>query len=283
MADGRFRPVEVPADAWRAVGIREALCGRDVTALLRQVQAQTGASQARMAAAAGFGQGRFNEVFNGHREVKTLDALERIAAALAMPDDARVLFGLAPVHAGSLAGHAEISAVYATQAEAARELREHAASASRVDILAVRALGVLGLNDSLLRGPLLDGRDRPADVRVLLLDPESPAVAVRAAETGESAEGFAAGIRLSLARLAELAGHPLVRVQTAVYDSLPVWRLMAFDSVMYLSAFSASAEGHRSAMYRLTAATDGVLHAGMSRQFGEMWRRARHVSGKETE
>lgn len=198
-----------------------------------------------------------------------------------MPDDARVLFGLAPVHAGSLAGHAEISAVFATQAEAARELREHAATASRVDILAVRALGVLGLNDSLLRGPLLDGREKSASVRVLLLDPDSPAVAVRAAETGESAEGFAAGIRLALARLGELAEHPLVHVQAAVYDSLPVWRLMTFDTVMYLSAFAASAEGHRSAMYKLTAAADGVLHAGMSRQFGDMWRRARHVSGKD--
>jgi len=281
MAGSRYQPVDMPGDAWRAPGIRQALRARDVAELLRLVQKETGASQARMAAAAGFGQGRFNEVFNKHRKVTSLEGLERIAAALAMPDDARVLFGLAPAHAGSLAGHAEISAVYATQAEAARDLREHAATAAAVDILAVRALGVVGLNDSLLRGPLLDGRETPAAVRVLLLDPDSPAVAVRAAETGESPEGFAAGIRLALARLAELEEHPLVQVRTAVYDALPVWRLMAFDSVMYLSAFSAAAEGHRSAMYRLTAAADGVLHAGMSRQFGDMWRRARHVSGKD--
>jgi hypothetical protein len=281
MADGRFSPVEVPGSAWRSPGIRQALRDRDAGALLRQVQARTGVSQARMAAAAGFGQGRFNEVFNGRRRVTTLEALERVAAALSMPDDARVLFGLAPVHAGTLAGHAEISAVYATQADASRELQEQAAAASRVDILAVRALGVLGLNDSLLRGPLLDGRDHPAAVRVLLLDPDSPAVAVRAAETGESAEGFVAGIRLALARLGELEQHPLVRVQTAIYDALPVWRLLAFDSVMFLSAFSSSTEGHRSAMYKLTAATDGVLHAGMTRQFDDMWRRAHRVSGKD--
>ena len=220
--------MEVPGAAWRSPGIRAALRDRDTTALLRLVQQHTGASQARMAAAAGFGQGRFNEIFNGHRQVTTLEALDRLAAALAMPDDARVLFGLAPVHAGTFTGHAEIAAVYAVQDGASGELREHAATAARIDILAVRALGLIALNDSLLRGPL-EARTTPADVRVLLLDPDSPAVALRAAETGESPQAFAAGIRLALGRLTDLAGHPAVRVQTAVYDTLPVWRMLAFD------------------------------------------------------
>ena len=36
-------------------------------------------------------QGRLNEVINGHRQVASLDVLERIADGLAMPGDARVL------------------------------------------------------------------------------------------------------------------------------------------------------------------------------------------------
>ena len=39
-------------------------------------------------------------------------------------------------------------------------------------------------------------------MRVLLLDPDSPAAAIRAAEIGESPDSFGAGIRLALARLA---------------------------------------------------------------------------------
>jgi hypothetical protein len=64
-------------------------------------------------------------------------------------------------------------------------------------------------------------------------------------------------------------------LQTAVYDALPTWRMLNFDRVLYLSAFAASAEGHRSGMYKFTAASDGVLHAGFLRQFDDMWRQAR--------
>jgi hypothetical protein len=120
----------------------------------------------------------------------------------------------------------------------------------------------------------------PRLLRVLLLDPGSPAVALRAAETGESPQAFAAGIRHALGRLADLAGHPAVRLRTAVYDALPVWRMHAFDDLLYLSAFSPAAEGHRSGMYKLAAAGDGVLHAGFRRQFEDMWHHARHLHGE---
>lgn len=269
----------MPGGAWRGPDIRHALRQRDAGALLRLVQQHTGASQARLATAAGMGQGRLNEIINGRRQVARLDVLQRLADGLAMPDDARVLFGLAPVHADTLAGHAEISQVFTAQAEASAELREHAATARRIDILAVRVLGLVALNDSLLHGPLIS-RQTPVDVRVLLLDPGSPAAAVRAAEIGESAESFTAGIRLSLARLAEFTGHPHVTMRTALYDSLPTWRMLVFDGTLYLSAFGVSAEGHRSGMYRLAAAGDGVLHAGFLRQFDQMWRQASEQTGR---
>jgi transcriptional regulator with XRE-family HTH domain len=266
-------PVEVPVTAWRAAAVREALSERDIGAFLRGLQAQTGASQARLAAATGYGAGRFSEVFHGKRNVTTLEALERIAAGLSMPDDARVLLGLAPAHRGTFTGHAEIAAVYPSQAEAVRELREHALTAAAIDVLAVRALGLLGLNDSVMHGPLAE-RQVPVRVRVLLLDPDSAAVAVRAAETGESPAMFAAGIRMALARLAELEAHPVVRLEARTYETLPVWRMLAYDEVLYLSAFTPKAEGARSGMYKLTAVSDGVLHAGMTRQFEDMWQRA---------
>jgi hypothetical protein len=149
-----------------------------------------------------------------------------------------------------------------------------------VDILAVRVLGLMALNDSLLRGPLT-ARHAPVEVRVLLLDPDSPSTAIRAAEIGESPESFTAGIRLSLARLAEFRNHPHVTMQTAVYDALPTWRMLVFDGTLYLSAFGVSAEGHRSGMYKLTAAGDGVLHAGFLRQFDDIWRQAHMETGRQ--
>lgn len=271
--------MSMPDREWRKPGVRYALRQRDAGTLLRLVQQHVGVSQARLATAAGIGQGRLNEIINGHRHVARLDVLERLASGLAMPDDARVLFGLAPVHADTLTGHAEISRVFTVQAEANTELRQQALAAGRVDILAVRALGLIALNDSLLRGPLT-ARESAVDVRVLLLDPDSPAAAIRAAEIGESRGSFAAGIRLALARLAEFGDHPHVRMQTALYSSLPTWRMLVFDGTLYLSAFAPSSEGHRSGMYKLTAADDGVLHAGFLRQFDDMWRQARREDGR---
>jgi transcriptional regulator with XRE-family HTH domain len=273
-----FAPVEVPASAWRAGSVRDALCGRDVAALLRLVQGHCGVSQARLAAAVGMGQGRLNEIVNGRRGVTQFAVFERIADGLAMPDEARVLMGLAPAHAarGVFTGHAEIARVFRDQAEANAELTVQAANAGQVDLLAVRALGLIALNDSLLRGPL-SRRTEPVRVRVLLLDPESPMAAARAAEIGESLGSFTAGVRLALARLAEFADDPVVRVQVAVHGELPVWRMLRFDDVLYLSAFGLSAEGHRSGMYKFTAAANGVLHGGFLRQFDAAWQQARRV------
>lgn len=277
--DERYGAVELAAWAWREGDVHSALRSRDTATLLQLVQRYSGASQARLAAAFGMGQGRVNEIINGRRQVTRLDVFERIADGLAMPDEARVLFGLAPAHAaarGVLTGHAEIAHVFTDQAEAHRELRDLAATAEEVSILAVRALGLISLNDSLLRGPLSQ-RETPVRVRMLLLDPEAPVVATRAGEIGESAESFAAGIRLALVRLAEFDEHPYVRLRTALYNQLPTWRMIGFDGTLYVSAFGASREGHRSGMYKLTAATGGVLHAGFRRQFDEMWRQARHL------
>jgi transcriptional regulator with XRE-family HTH domain len=96
----------MPDREWRKPEFRHALRERAAGTLLSLVQKHAGVSQARLATATGIGQGRLNEIINGHRQVARLDVLERIAGGLAMPNDARVLFGLAPVHADTLTGHA---------------------------------------------------------------------------------------------------------------------------------------------------------------------------------
>jgi hypothetical protein len=276
-----FGPLEIPAQAWRQEDLCRALEVRDVAKILRLIQRYGGVSQVRLASATGMGQGRVNEIINGHRQVTGLDVFERIADGVSMPDEARVLMGLAPASAAArraFAGHAEIAQVFARQADAEDELYAGAQTAGVLDLLAVRALGLIGLTDSLLRGPLTARADQ-VRVRVLLLNPDSAAASARASEIGESAEAFTAGIRLCISRLAELADHPPVDLQVALYSDLPTWRIIRLDDVLYLSAFGEWSEGHRSGMYKLTAAANGVLHAGFVRHFEDVWQQSRQVQG----
>lgn len=262
--------VDMPDWAWQRAEVREALRARDIGAVFRYVQQYGGASQARIAGAVDMTQGRVNEVINGRREVSRLDVYERIADGLAMPDDARHLLGLAAARetrkggaAFDLAAFPEVVRVYASQASAAEEIQQQAGQAAEVDVLAVRGLGLVALNDALLR-PSLTRPDGPR-VRVLLLDPEAPALALRAAEIGESAESLAGGVRLAEARLRELA--PGRRIEVYRYGILPTWRILRLDSTMYVSAFDAGWEGHESAVYKVMQTPQGPFFRGFRRMF----------------
>lgn len=261
--------VDMPDWAWHRADVREALRTRNTGALLRHVQQYAGASQARIAAAVDMTQGRVNEIINGRREVSQLDVFERIAAGLGMPDDARRLLGLAPAHerhggaAFDLAAFPEVVRVYETQASAGEEIQRHAAEAQEIDVLAVRGLGLVALNDALLRGALT--RPQPPRARVLLLHPDAPATAARAEEIGESAESLGGGIRLSEARLREIApGRDLAVYR---YRILPTWRIIRCDTTMYVSVFHADWEGHESAVYKVMETPHGPLYQGFRRMF----------------
>lgn len=265
--------IELPDIAWQKPELRQALRNRDVASVFRFVQSH-GISQARIATAVGMSQGRVNEIIHGRREVSRLDVYERVAEGLAMPDDARHLLGLAARRerraggaAFDLAAFPEIVRVYADQASAADEIQRQARTAVEIDVLAVRGLGLLGLNDSLLRASL----SRPAappTVRVLLLGPDTAAAEQRAAEIGESSDSLASGIRLTEARLRELTETCDMRVYR--YGGLPTWRIVRLDTVLYLSAFDAGWEGHDSAVYKIMATPSGPLFRGFSRMFGAM-------------
>jgi hypothetical protein len=219
-----------------------------------------------------------SEILKGARTVTALDLFERIADGLAMPDDARMLLGLAPQHPAGLdhlsaSGRAEILAVYPSQATARAEIEQRAARATAIEVLAVRGLGIIGMNDSLLRSRI---RDRAVAVRVQLLDPDGEAAHRRAAEIGETYGSFSAGIRLSVERLADLAGEGAA-IEAYVYDILPTWRVIGLDATLFISAFGESHEGHTSPMYKLTGSPHGALHRGFHRFMDELRRTSRRV------
>ncbi|MFJ4090564.1 helix-turn-helix domain-containing protein [Kitasatospora sp. NPDC089913] len=270
-----LEPIRLPDSAWQNSEIRGALSGRDIAATFRWVQHHSGASQARIAAQVGMTQSRVNEIMNRRREVTRLDVFERIADGLNMPADARRMLGLAPQResrtpgaAFDLAAFPEIVRVHSDQASAAAEIQRAARSASELDILAVRGLGLLALRDSLLRPHLDRDGDDPPRLRVLLLAPDSPALARRAAEIGESPESLASGVRLAEARLRELA--ELGRVEVYRYRTLPVWRVIRLDKTLYVSAFDTDREGHESPTYKVLATPYGPLYRGWRRTFDAM-------------
>ena len=274
--------IELPDWAWQAPAVRAALRGRDVGALFRFAQQYAGVSQGRIAAAVDMTQSRVNEVINGRRLVTRFDVFERVAEGLEMPDDARRMLGLAPnrepVSGGKafdLAAIPEVVRVYSAQAAATADIHRQAAAAAEVDILAVRGLGLVGLNDSLLRGHLAREDGERVRLRVLLLDPECPELAVRAREIGESAESLAGGVRLAEARLREL--RQVCDVAAYRYASLPTWRLVRLDRVLYVSAFDEAWEGHESAVYKVMETGNGPFFRGFRRMFDALAQGARRT------
>jgi transcriptional regulator with XRE-family HTH domain len=270
-----FEPISLPDAVWRTDAAGEALRSRDAAGLLRLAH-RHGASQHRIANAVGILQGRVSEILRGQRQVEALEVFERIADGLAMPDHARLVLGLAPGQDASKGRSAEmfgeIVRVFANQAAAANDIQTTAKTASRVDVLAVRALGIIGMKDSLLRPAFADGE---VTARVLLLDPDCKAAAARAAEIGESAEGFTTGIRMSIARLRELS--EVADVQVCLYRSLPVGRLLGLDDMLYVSSFTDSWEGHESPTYKISPGAGGALYGGFRRTFTDLMSQAQRV------
>jgi len=269
----------VPPRAWQQPDVRLALQTRDVAGVLRGAQQHTGLSQGRIAGAIGLTQGRVSEIINGSRTVTTLEVFERVADGLSMPDDARMLFGLAPRHPAGLdhlstSGRAEILAVYPSQSSARADIEQQAKNARTVDVLAVRGLGIIGMNDSLLRSRVVP--ERAVTLQVLLLDPDCAAAHRRANEIGETYRSFSAGIRLSIERLRDLAADGAT-VRCHLYDTLPTWRGIRLDSTLFLSTFGPHREGHTSPMYQLTSSPHGALYPAFQRFTDELRRTARCV------
>jgi transcriptional regulator with XRE-family HTH domain len=265
--------------AWQRPETADILRNRDMAALLRFAQQYGGASQMRLAAATGIAQGRVSEIINGKKAVTQLDVFTRIADGLNMPDLCRTALGLAPRRIGErlAGGTTEISRHFTNQGPVVAEIRRRAVDAESLDILAVRALGIIALNDSLLR-PALLSRKTPLQVRVLLLDPDCSAARRRAGEIGEGHPSFAAGIRLSLAKLEEVRDMaPNVDLEVRLYDRLPVWRMFRIDDIAWISSFDVQWEGHESTIYEIPHTPSGSFWAGHRRQFEDLHDHARRV------
>lgn len=171
----------------------------------------------------------------------------------------------------------EVARRWTHQGPVSDTIRQRATTADELDVLAVRGLGLLGLNDSVLR-PSMIGRAGPLRMRVLLLDPDCDSAAQRAGEIGESTAAFVAGIKLTLARLEELAAAEAgLAVEVGLYSRLPIWRIIRVDATLWVSTFAAAWEGHESAIYEVPQTPRGPLWAGYHRTYEDLYANSRRV------
>lgn len=97
-----FDPAAVPVSFWRKSDVQVALARRDVAALLRSYLADfTECTQTQLALLTEHDRSDVSNWVRGtrHGQVSDINVLTRIAEGLQMPDDARILMGLAPADA----------------------------------------------------------------------------------------------------------------------------------------------------------------------------------------
>jgi predicted XRE-type DNA-binding protein len=95
--------IVIPDLFWQRPETIAALRKRAIGRLLLLVHQYTGASQTQIATACGTTQPKISDIMRGSQKVETLAVFERFADALAMPDPARIMLGLAPQATSHLA------------------------------------------------------------------------------------------------------------------------------------------------------------------------------------
>lgn len=101
MRRNTVRQVSLPSAFWRQADTVTALQTRNVGRLFRLFSLHANVSQTGIGMVTGLSQGQVSQVMNGTRQLSTIDVLERVADGLSMPDEARMLLGLAPSHTDS--------------------------------------------------------------------------------------------------------------------------------------------------------------------------------------
>lgn len=294
-----FDPRSVALAFWRGDAVQTALANHDVGTLFQiYLQTHPECTQTQLALLTEHDRSDISNWVRGARSgrVGDIDVLTRIADGLQMPDEARVLAGLAPAAvlmssiraaipgsrssadvgdtlappAAASTGLSNLGRLYRLQDEAANDIRDLAATALHIDILAVRGLGLLGLNDSLLRTIVTAERAEPLAIRVLVVDAACDVATRRAAEIGESPEAFAASVRFAEHKLKDLSTEPGIVMQAFRYASLPVWRVVSVDDTAFVSTYDEDWEGHNSPVHRIDASDGGALFKGFRRMFNDL-------------
>lgn len=172
----------------------------------------------------------------------------------------------------------EILAMYKSQSQSNDDMIHLLKTASKLDILTIRGLGIIGLNDSALRNTLHSTGGKRVSIRVFMLSPESKYVKERAKETNESYEAFKNALNLGIERVQELKNSTTHNIKIFLYDQKPCWRIIRIDDFFFMSVFDGETEGHRAGVYKIDGTRNGTIGKALKRYFDSMEEQSKELS-----
>ena len=130
MRDSAFGPIALPDSFWHRPDVSVALASKDMGGLFSLLHHNAGITQTRIATATGLTQGRVSAIIRGKQRVWTLAVYTRIADGLNLPEQGRILLGVATEPSTAPPGHEPPPSEGRKQQ---RELLRQIASARNID------------------------------------------------------------------------------------------------------------------------------------------------------
>lgn len=129
-------------------------------------------------------------------------------------------------------------------------------------------------NDDAVPGILAEAARAGCDIRVLLLDPDSPAAGAVSEDEGTPPGTLPARIRAALAEFTAMRdATPGIRIR--VYDTYPTASIVRGDGEMLVTPYLRYFFGANSPTFALTAESAPVMLARYERHFESMWSHSR--------
>lgn len=154
------------------------------------------------------------------------------------------------------------------------QIRNASRNARKVRILTIRGEKYFLGSRSLLHDLISSKRLKNSDIEVLVLAPESHHITDELAkEMGQhSAKEIKGKMRVVLDILKDIAQQNK-NFKVRCYDETPNFKILLFDDVMFVSAFTEPKNDRNAKMFRITREEE-PLFTGLERHFDDLWNRS---------
>lgn len=130
------------------------------------------------------------------------------------------------------------------------------------------------LSDDRFRDVMVRKAKGNCEFRFMLLNPNSPYVAKKALEEGDTAAGWKNEIEANIMRLKQLRDEHHLNIEVRVYDQFPVFRVIFTNSnKMYFGWYPVGLQGIRSPLL-IVENSQGALYQPVRLSFNDLWVRA---------
>lgn len=120
---------------------------------------------------------------------------------------------------------------------------------------------------------LIEKAEASIKLRFLILNPDSPYVEKKAKDEGDAPEVWKHDIQSSLSRLKEIQGRVRsgVRIEIALYDSMPNWRCVFVDDKIVFASFYPHGKRGKAAPVLVITKTSNSLYVPFHTDFTALW------------